>query len=327
MAGHRAWFARCALLIGALLILATANGCGDGSAESSGPTAALRITKEFGHEIVWARDDVPLKGNGTLLRQLRDEHETKMYDGAPVAVVIGIDGLNQRMRPEGDEDPTSWVIQVNGVETDVTADKYRLYPGDVVQWDLRDWFVTLDVRATVGAFPETFTRGVFGKTFPVRVLCEDDTTPACRRVRRVLTRAGLRLGPQRRPRSQLPPPGNPQRARVLVGKWKHWHHRPWPSAIDRGARYSGVFARFSPDAESLRLYDWNDERVREVGAGTGLVAAMRPTEEDLMWYVTGVDDEGVERAARALDPDTLRDAYAVAITDDGAEKLPLVPSR
>jgi hypothetical protein len=41
--------------------------------------------------------------------------------------------------------------------------------------------------------------------------------------------------------------------------------------------------------------------------------------------VTGVDREGVERASRALNRETLRDAFAVAVTDRGPEKLPLLP--
>jgi hypothetical protein len=304
-----------------LLALGAVAGCGGDSAESDGPSTELRITNDFGHELVWARDDVPLERRGTLLKQLRDEHEVRLYDIAPV--VKGIDGVSSR---QGQADETTWATMVNGIETDIRAPEYRLYPGDVVQWDLRDWYVTLDVRATVGAFPETFTRGVFGKRFPVRVLCEKPRSEACQRVERVLERAGVDLGAQpKRPRSELPPPGNPQRARVLVGRWVHWRDRKWSKEIDDGARYSGVFARFGRDARSLQLYDWNDERVRTEGASVGLLAATRPTEEDLVWYVTGIDKEGVDRAAKTLDPDSLRDAFAVVITNKGVVKLPLVP--
>ena len=41
--------------------------------------------------------------------------------------------------------------------------------------------------------------------------------------------------------------------------------------------------------------------------------------------VTGVDELGVERAAKALNGRDLRDAFAVAVTDQGIEKLPLAP--
>jgi hypothetical protein len=50
---------------------------------------------------------------------------------------------------------------------------------------------------------------------------------------------------------------------------------------------------------------------------------MRPKNAALAWFVTGVDREGVQRAARAIDPDTLDNAFSVAISDEGVERLPL----
>jgi hypothetical protein len=269
---------------------------------------------------VSAQSDVPLEGARTKHRVLRDNH--KLTLGGAGRGITGIDGLQVKF--DGAKDDTTWASNVNGIEGDLPLEEYKLYDGDVFQMDLRDWYVTLDVRATVGAFPETFTRGVFGKRFPVTVRCERPSSPPCRHVKRVLRRAGVAIDGSK-PSGGLPPAGNPQRAMVLVGRWKRWRAGKWAGRIDRGARYSGVFARFAPDAKSLRLLDWEAHRARSEGAGTGLVAAQRPTEEDLQWMITGIDDEGVERAARALDSVELRDAFAVAVTADGIEKLPLPP--
>jgi hypothetical protein len=63
--------------------------------------------------------------------------------------------------------------------------------------------------------------------------------------------------------------------------------------------------------------------VRDAGTGAGLVAAIVPRDEELVWVVTGGTAEGVDAAASALDPSTLRDAFSLAITPSGAEKLPL----
>jgi hypothetical protein len=114
-----------------------------------------------------------------------------------------------------------------------------------------------------------------------------------------------------------------QRAHVLVGPWKRWREREQPARFGRGARYSGVFARFDETGDSIDLLDWEGRTVRTVGAGSGLIAARRPTEQDLLWMVTGVDEAGVDRAARALNPDDLRDAFALVVTPDGNEKVPL----
>lgn len=53
------------------------------------------------------------------------------------------------------------------------------------------------------------------------------------------------------------------------------------------------------------------------------MAALRPTDEELVWLVTGGDEEGVERASAAFEAGTLQDVFAVAATPDGPEKLPL----
>ena len=42
-----------------------------------------------------------------------------------------------------------WFYFVNGIEAAVGAADYELSPGDVVQWDYRNWRVTPDVRATL----------------------------------------------------------------------------------------------------------------------------------------------------------------------------------
>jgi len=53
-------------------------------------------------------------------------------------------------------------------------------------------------------------------------------------------------------------------------------------------------------------------------AGAGLVAALEGTEGRSTWIVSGTDGAGVRHAARALDPQDLRDRYAVAIPPHGA---------
>jgi hypothetical protein len=320
---RRATTRRLTLLASAALAVAGPGvGCGD-SAEPSGPTVAQRVTLEFGHELLAAEESAPLERPPTVLRLLKSYQKVEM--GVVGRAVSSIDGHAADWEDEdGDGDESTWALIVNGIEADEQPSEYRLYPGDVVQWDLRDWYVTLDVRATVGAFPQTFTRGVFGKRFPVTVECAQPASPSCAQVEGALRDAGVAIDGSS-PAGGLPRRGQPRRARVLVGPWKSWRKRAWPSRIDAGPRYSGVFARFSPGAGELRLLDWNAHRVRSVGAGTGLVAAIRPTEEDLLWLVTGVDEQGVERAADALNARSLRDAFAVVVTGDGVEKLPLTP--
>lgn len=303
-----------------LLAALVLTSCNETSGDPEGPTVSQRVSQKFGHELLSSEDQAPLEGHETMMRLVKEYNEVETDpDGRSV---MSIDGREL----DAKNGTRTWASFVNGIETDPFPSEYKLYPGDLVQWDLRDWYITLDVRATVGAFPEFFTRGFNGELMPVWVRCEDKASTPCRHVKETLRAAGVKLGGKRRP-TKRSDDENPFAyvSRVLVGKWSHWRDRPWPDRITRGPRYSGIFARFSPDSDELRLLDWNAHFSRAETGDVGLVAAMRPTEQDFMWMVTGTTDKGVMAAARALDRNRLRDAYALAVLPDGDEKLPVEP--
>jgi peptidylprolyl isomerase len=310
------------LVVLALTTTAAVSGCGgEGGSGSDGPTVSQHITREFGHELLAEVNDAPLTGPRTPLSLLRAGHEVAMSDTAG-EMVTGIDG---RARQIGLLDENSWALFVNGIEIDAGPGFYELYPNDIVQWDLRDWDDELGVRATVGAFPAPFTQSTDGKGLATTVTCADDSSPACRQVKRTLRAAGVAVDGSK-PKDGLAPKPEPQRGEIRVGTWRELRGGRFARQMDNDPFYSGIFADFTEDASQLRLLDWNGDPVRTEGPGTGLVGAIRPTQEDFLWLVTGVDDQGVQRAAKALNPDDLRDAYSVAITADGVDKIPLRPT-
>ena len=299
--------------------LAAASGCGDeGEAEPSGPTVEQHITREFGKELLAGNDAIPLAGQRTALSVLRADHDVAI---SKADIVEGIDG---RRRQIGLVDENAWALFVNGIEIDVTPGFYDLYPNDIVQWDLRDWDDELGARATVGAFPAPFTQATSGKGLATEVICAEDSSAACHRVERALHAAGVTVEGDK-PKDGLAPRGEPRRGEVRVGTWRELRDDHWVRKMEQDPFYSGIFADFTNDAGELKLLDWNGEPVRTEGAGTGLVGAIRPSQEDFLWLVTGVDEQGVERAAKALNAEDLRDAYSVVVTGDGVEKVPLPP--
>ncbi len=88
---------------------------------------------------------------------------------------------------------------------------------------------------------------------------------------------------------------------------------------------SGVFARVAGDGGRIELFDAAGDVVRTVrpGDGTGLVVALRPVADEIVWLVTGLDQAALAAGVRALSGVRLRDAYAVAATGNRVEKLPL----
>ena len=301
---------RLASLACAALALA---GCGLGPGEEREGGAELRITRDFGHELLSEASEDKVREDQTVMRFLQSEREVDTrYGGKFVQSIDGLAGSGTVGRRD-------WFFFVNGIEADVGAADFELSPHDVVQWDHRDWRAAMRVPAIVGAFPEPFLHGYRGKRLPVRVECEDADSRACGEVKDSLQEAGVpatgsSIGTAAGSREDL--------LRVLVAKWEAARHVRAAATLEDGPDESGVFARFSDD--KLELLDRRGSRAQEAPPGTGLVAMTAFEDEALVLVVTGLDDEGVEAAAGALDEETLRDAFAVAVTPDGPLKLPLV---
>jgi hypothetical protein len=124
--------------------------------------------------------------------------------------------------------------------------------------------------------------------------------------------------------AELGAAGDTSVARVVVGAWPAIRRLQAASPLARDPATSGVFARFAgPGGRTLDLLDDSGAVARVAPPGTGLVAARVPSDQNVVWFVTGADDAGVARAAGALSEATLRDAFAVAATPNGTVRLPV----
>ena len=305
--------------LAALLILIAclaAGGCGLGEGEERGGAAVeLRVTRNFGHEELGTARIENVREDETVMRMLRSEFDIDTrYGGRFVQTIDGLEGAGAG----GEQD---WFYWVNGVEGSVGAAEFELSPGDRVQWDWRNWQVTMRVPAIVGAYPEPFVHGLEGKRRPVRVECESAESEVCRDARTTLDEIGASPSA-----ASLGAPGTETITRLAVARWPQVRIVSGASGLEDGPETTGVFARFDPDGRSIELLDERGEVARTVrpGDGVGIVLAMRPREEELVWLATGLDEKGVAAAVRALDEDELRDAFAVAVDGRTVEKLPLV---
>jgi hypothetical protein len=304
---------RLVLACAAATAIVALGGCGLGAGdERSGAGVDLRVTRDFGHELVLAKKDQRIREDDTVMRLLRRNADIETRFGG--GFVQSIDGF----AGAGTGATSDWFFYVNGIQASEGAADYELSPGDVVQWDRRDWSETPDVPTIVGAYPQPLLDGLGGKRFPVRVECQDSESDPCRDVKQTLRDAGIPASG-----GALGAPGNQNVVRVVVADWASARVLPTARLVELGPERSGVFARFAEDGRTLELLDADGETVRREGAGAGLVAALRPTDKELVWLVTGVDAAGVEAAAAALSPAALRDAFAVATVDGRIEKLPL----
>jgi hypothetical protein len=291
-----------------------AAGCGLGEGEAREGGATMRVTRNFGHLELGAARVARVREDQTVMRLLRSQFEVDTRFGG--RFVQGIDGLEG----EGAGGQADWFYFVNGVEAEVGAAEYELSPGDKVQWDYRDWGAAMRVPAIVGAFPEPFRHGLQGERRPVRVECEDAEAPVCDEAKERLHRVGVSTAG-----ASLGAPGAETVTRLVVARWPRARIVRGASGLEDGPEATGVFARFKPGGRALELLGESGRPARRVvaGDGVGLVLAMRPRDDELVWLVTALDERGLEAGVRALTANRLRDAFAVAVTGRAVEKLPL----
>ena len=307
-----------AALLCVLATVAAPAGCGLGEGEErGGDSVELTVTRDFGHERLGEARIGSVREDETVMRMLRSEFDIETrFGGRFVQAIDGLEG-------HGAGGEADWFYFVNGVEASVGAADFELSPGDRVQWDYRDWRAAMRVPAIVGAYPEPFLHGLEGERRPVRVECEDAAAQVCRDARDALEGEGVSTSG-----SSLGAPGTETVTRLVVARWPEVRIVRGASGLEEGPEATGVFARFDPEGRSLALLDERGEVARTVrpGDGVGLVLAMRPRDEELVWLVTALDPEGLAAGVRALDERGLRDAFAVAVRGRTVEKLPIVES-
>jgi hypothetical protein len=297
-------------LLIALLLLA---GCGLGPGKERKGGVELRVTSDFGQRQVRSVRFPKIREDETVMRLLQSRFRVQTrYGGRFVQAIGGVQGGG----PGGRRD---WFFFVNGVESHTGAAEYSVNPGDVVQWDYRRWDQAMSVPAVVGAFPQPFKTGVGGKRLPVRVECADAGARSCALVKQRLTDLGIVATG-----ASLGATGTQEVIRVVVAPWRKAKLVPSVASLADGPEKSGVFARFSGDGR-LSLLDADGHVARPAPARTGLVAAFAPSDKQIVWAVTGPDERSLQFAAGALDPRTLREAYAVAAGPAGLDKLPVMP--
>lgn len=320
MTGLRGTAVAIALLMAAL----AAAGCGLGPGAGVG-SVQLTVSREYGAVPVLRRS-LEASESDTVMRLLERSAEIETRFGG--GFVHAIDGVAEGERGG---DPYDWFFYVDGTESPVGAAEVGAQGDERIWWDYRNWTATNHVPAVVGSWPAPFVDGVAGKRYPIVVECAGDfrgsttgseTTKeppvggaACAATRAALEGEGAEL---------TSGPGDGA-IRVLVGTWKDLRDDAAARLIEEGPAESGVFADFETTGDGYEVValDEDGERARRLGPGTGLVAATSRYGGPPVWLVTGGTAAAVRSAADALDPEHLRDHYAVAIEDGTETPLPV----
>lgn len=294
-------------------LAALASGCGFGPGEDREGEASLRVTRDYGAQVIAGATEGDPSESDTVIRLLDRvaEIETR-YGGGFVQSIDGLAGGIEAGRS------FDWFFYVDGIESSVGSAEVPIEAGSRIWWDYHDWTDVMRVPAVVGSWPEPLAQSTAQDPEPVVLQCEA-APPICDAAGEQLADAGISA-------EQRDEPSRAPALRILVGDWGEIRGEPVADLLDSRPGASGVFATFERDGRSWSLQAL-DERARPVGAlgpGAGLVAAVREGDDPPAWLVTGTDEEGTMAAVDSLEPNVLRDRFAVAVDGSGPLALPVV---
>lgn len=262
------------------------SACGSGT-DSSTTIDAITIQRGA---VIGAKKDIP-PGTRALnagvpknMGQLEGEvHDTLFGDGGDLQLTGYLNGI----KPQG-------------------GAKERAYAGDRAGWLVRDKSDPAAIpEAVVGLFPAPFTSRFTAKRkgMPTRVQCVDGESAECRGVLDALSKAGAQAGV-----SSLQDAASTTALRIYVGTWPQL--RP---TLAKGRLKPALSIEGEPEQNGFGLQISADGKTVQAGAafgeasdasafgpGTGVIFADRDVIGSTFWVVTGTDDAGVARAAKAL---------------------------
>jgi hypothetical protein len=294
------------LLAGGAGLLGAAGlaGCGlQSDAGTAGVT--ITITRDFGARVLRVIAAAPSQHGLSAQSVLQHSTAAQVVAGGGVRSIDGVvAGAGERW-----SEFVNGVGQVDRPGNTIGPNAQVVHPGDRLWFDLHPVSAGPSLQsAVVGAFPEPFRHGIFGKRFPTTLECAADAEPACREVSGALTATGIAA-----PTQELGTGSGQDTVGVLVGTWADLRGTLLSTVMDAGPRASGVYARFTGGGSGLALLDAAGRVVRTLGPGAGLVAAVRDASAAPTWVITGTDLAGVRAAAGALRAAVLRNRYAVAV--------------
>jgi hypothetical protein len=291
------------LCVAAVCALTTAllAGCGIVSQVKTAKTVSVRVTENFGATTLQTGTVAQLSSPTGALA-LTGRFAKIAAHGQTVDSINGHSAGGLR----------HWTLYVNGIS--VSGANPTIHDGDHVWWDLHTKAGASQVPAIVGSYPEPFTNGSGGRTFPTVLTCAGGLTTACNEVSKDLDAVGVKVSYQ-----GLGTGSGSDSLAMLIGTYQQLRGVIATELLGAGPAKSGVYAQFGGRNNSvLEVDNTVGETQQALNGSYGVIAA---TEEvgfsEPVWLITGTDQAGVNAAAQALNVGDLKSHFAVAVTTRG----------
>jgi len=279
------------------------------------------VTRNFGSQLL-IEENVDFAEDMTAMDVLQQvaEVETK-YGGGFVDAINGIGSSYE----ESNGQKKDWLFYINGISVRTGAEGYTLHEGDIQHWDFREWSFRQFIPAIIGDFPEPFVHGYHGIIYPTVVVYQDGWQESAEQIADSLNQLGVsniatssidELSVQDKETANL----------VLLGTSDHLFIEEANQAWGKLGFYTRFYNGY------LEVYNAAGDLIAENGAGTGVIQATQSPWnpkgtgacENVVWLVSGTDEDGVEEAVDTLvnHYEDLKYAFSVVVDNGKLIRIP-----
>lgn len=310
-----------------LLLMVTCSGCSSAGlvddkslldsqslspAEAGNHHITISLTRDFGDTALDHRE-VELQPGWSLMDYMQSEYQVTTGFGG--GFITGIEGLESASGAEGNFD---WFFFVNGAVAMIGADQLKPAPSDVVWWDYHRWADAASPTAVIGCYPQPFVnREVIILANPAyQEMVEDCQRALTAQGAGPVTVVKLAKGSAHLNRPEAPV--------IVIGTWSELEKITYFSKWNQAFARNGSGIHFIDHGVELLAADG---KVRQtMGEGTGVIVASSTGQEDNpLWLVAGVDEQGVKEAVWILcsQPEALKWKYGLAVQKGQITALPV----
>lgn len=271
----------------------------------------ITLTRDFGEQVLDTRE-VQVQSSWSLMEYMQREYQVTTGFGG--SFITGLNGVESAAGEEGNSD---WFFFVNGAVAMVGADRLKPAPGDVVWWDYHRWSDAASPTAVIGCYPQPF---VNRKVIILANPAYQEMAEYCRRALNAQGAGQVTVDKLSKESTRLDKPEAPV---IVIGTWPELQKNSYIADWNRAFRRNGSGIHFTDNGVELLSFD--GEAVKALGEGTGVIVASSTGQQDNpMWLVAGVDEQGVKEAVwiLCLQPEALRWKYGLAVQKGQITALP-----
>jgi hypothetical protein len=303
----------------------------DDSSKILGRRAWVTLTTDGGRHLV-TRRNVRIERGDTALDVLAAVADVRLAPDGTIAQVNGEGG--GALRTFGPEQ-AAWYYRVDGIESiGVAPERYRVQPGQSIWWDLRRYDIYERLPVAVGMFPEPLFTGWRDNARPLRIAYGSGFHKDAEFLRDSVFRqldpdlvsiAGDRgvagIGGEDSMTSDdidTTVAVRRKKANLVIGRWEEL--RLDPNILDIATAPRDFGLTIWVEGTDIRRQDPDMEFSQELRDAEGFVwASTADGEPDgtLVFVVSGITDEGVRAALRALRVGACQFYLACAVDREG----------